>query len=95
MSVLRRGLSKLLSDPETGETVRRFAVILAMIVMIGALSSRAEPLALIAKLTLFNAALVALIAAVRRERLLGPALTRWDEALGYLAVGLGARMFGG
>lgn len=89
----RHGADRRPLDPVSSDTLRRFFMMVTLIVSIGVFASR-DPLAAIAGLALFNAVVVALIAAVRREPFFGSTLARWDEALGYVALALGAGALG-
>jgi len=82
-------------DRTSRETMRRFALAVGMIVLLAAASAPSERWRVLATLFGFNGAVVAAIAAMLRERVAGPALTRWDEVLGFLALFFAVRLVGG
>jgi hypothetical protein len=89
------GIASLRLDQTSRETVRRFALAVGVIVLLAAASAPTERWRVLATLFGFNGAVVAVIAAMLRERVAGPVLTRWDEVLGFLTLFFAVRMVGG
>ena len=72
--------------------VRRFLLVLGLIVLISLFAAR-DHLAAFVSLTAFNVLVDVVLAVLLRDRPLGPQLTRWDEALAFLTLCAGARLF--
>jgi hypothetical protein len=85
-------IERLLSDPVSGLTIRRFAAVLGLIALMSIFGTHHHA-ALFAKLTAFNALLDVMIAVSLRESPAGEHLTRWDEALACLMLFFAARAF--
>jgi hypothetical protein len=81
-------------DRVSYETVRRFALALAAIVLLAVVGASQDRLRVLSTLLAFNGLVVAVIAAMLRERIGGPTLTRWDEVLGFLVLFFAVRLVG-
>jgi hypothetical protein len=73
-------------DAESNNTVRRFAVLTAAVVAFSMLQN--PELQKRVALSAFNicSVVAAVIALRRRERLFGPTLNRWDEAIAFIGA---------
>jgi hypothetical protein len=79
-------------DPVSELAVRRFLLVLGLILLISVFAAK-DHLAAFVSLTAFNVLVDVVLALLFRDRPLGPKLTRWDEALAFLTLCVGARLF--
>lgn len=79
-------LQRLLSDPPSLATVRHFALVLALTLVLAAALPTTGRLALVGLMAWFNAAFNIGAALFCHESVTSPHLNRWDQAAGFLVL---------